>query len=513
MDCDVYPAPPAAPLSVPGGAEAPIAIAERAAVDPVTGRTTMFLRVVQIRGDTRPPYPTLRLAAGSGAPTDVGPTSTPIRVGPDPVAYATRTGESDDISLIEIEILSLNQQWRLQIHNTDTREHRYVCVVADMADRTRRPWLDIPAADLSFEAFTGETTPPQSLDVANYGPGPLQDLTADGAGLGSGFTLVAIAPRVIEPSQRGTARISFTGATTGSASTSYALSSSDPAAGPNPGHNNRITLTGTSRRRPPRWQFGDLLLLKNHRLHHLNRSNGQLTEVMADSPATRVAVHPQDGAAYLLVGNQVLVRVDRSTGAQRQLSHRLVSPRDLAIDGQGTISVLGSDGSRPVVVRLDSATGQESSRVALSGEPRAIALEANGNLVMTTDRAGAPASVDRVGLLSGQQTIIASGGIDDDQIGDVGGGLAVAVHANGEILALRKTQTNPGFVVRINPRTGSQAPLMNVNDGCTTLASADVLVLLIEGGHRVLRVIPGDGWEYLLSSSGLTHLAIVPNLP
>src|SRR6478672_10251453 len=65
MGFDVYPAPPSAPLTVPAAAAGPLVeVAERVSVDPVTGRTVMIVRVVQV--DTADGHsassPSIRLA-------------------------------------------------------------------------------------------------------------------------------------------------------------------------------------------------------------------------------------------------------------------------------------------------------------------------------------------------------------------------------------------------------------------------------------------------------------------
>jgi hypothetical protein len=255
MSFTVYPVPPAPPLPVAAATVGPLVeIAEHAAVDPTTARLLMVVRVVQVDagGGARPPAPTIGLAVDSGPPTVVGTAPTPLRVQPGVgplIALATLDPAStDDVHVVEIEVLAPGRRWSLQIGNTDAVGHRYTWVVGDTDQETRRPWFDVPAPALTFDALVGETAPAQDLPLANHGPGPLTLGDPDGLALGAGFRLVAVTPRTIGPNRRGVASIAFTASDRpGAPSTTHAFASNDPAAGSAAGHGNRVTLTATVR--------------------------------------------------------------------------------------------------------------------------------------------------------------------------------------------------------------------------------------------------------------------------
>jgi biotin carboxyl carrier protein len=253
---EVHPAPPSTPLAVPAGATGPLVeFAEHAALDPATGSTMMFVRVVQVNEGNGPaaPPPSIRLAVGAGPATAVGIAPTAIGAQPGtPAGIATLGASSDDVHLVEVEVLQ-PQTWHVQIANIDTRDHRYTWVVADSAAATLQPWLDVPVPNLAFEALTDETTPPQDVAIANYGPGPLTLNDPDGTDLGSGFRLLALTPHVIDGNHRAVASFGFTApGTPGTPATTHTFASNDPAAGSAAGHGNRIALTATVHPRPQR---------------------------------------------------------------------------------------------------------------------------------------------------------------------------------------------------------------------------------------------------------------------
>lgn len=256
MSFEVHPGPGAGPPSVPAGTSSSVAVSEHAAVDPVTGRNMMFLRVVQVgEGDARVgPPPSILLAAGAGPATEVGAAATPIAQthGGAAVAIATLSPEPDDVQLVEVELLlPTNLPWRIHLRNHDSVSRRYVLVVGSTSPETRKPWLDVVTRSLAFDVLTGATSPAKEATIANYGSGPLSMTDADGTELGLGFRLLAVTPRPIGANRRAVARIAFTaGATPGSPTTTRAFGSDDPAAGDTAGHDGRVTLTAIVRPRP-----------------------------------------------------------------------------------------------------------------------------------------------------------------------------------------------------------------------------------------------------------------------
>jgi biotin carboxyl carrier protein len=246
------------PLVVAAGAAgAVLTVADQSAIDPVTGRTSMFVRVVQI-GEPDDPAggagvdPVLRLGVAGGPLVAVG-AGTPItaQAGGDPVAVATVTAEGRGIYLVEVEVLESQPRWALQIANPDNRGHRYTGVLAGSKAATSRGWLDVVSASVSFDTLTGQSAPAQQVVIANYGTAPLSLADADGTDLGSGFRLVSVTPRPIGPNQRSIATIGFSApATPATPATVHDFASDDPTATDTTGHNKRLTLRATVRPRP-----------------------------------------------------------------------------------------------------------------------------------------------------------------------------------------------------------------------------------------------------------------------
>jgi thioredoxin 1 len=245
------------PLVVAAGAAgAVLTVADQSAIDPVTGRTSMFVRVVQI-GEPDDPAggagvdPVLRLGVAGGPLVAVG-AGTPItaQAGGDPVAVATVTAEGRGIYLVEVEVLESQPRWALQIANPDNRGHRYTGVLAGSKAATSRGWLDVVSASVSFDTLTGQSAPAQQVVIANYGTAPLSLADADGTDLGSGFRLVSVTPRPIGPNQRSIATIGFSApATPATPATVHDFASDDPTATDTTGHNKRLTLRATVRPR------------------------------------------------------------------------------------------------------------------------------------------------------------------------------------------------------------------------------------------------------------------------
>jgi WD40 repeat protein len=255
MAFDVYPA-----ASVPlrlreGEPSALIPLRVRSAVDPATGRDLMFLALVKVGAGCAapgPPDPTLRLRVGTGEPVVVaGPDPVPLRAqaGPDAgptVALATRAAVGPDRWLVTVEILQPGHPWALQIeHHGPADEHGFTWVVADDEAETGQPWIDVPTDPLRFRVKVGHRHV-LPVSIANRGTGVLALTGADGADLGSGFTLVDVTPRNVEPHTCATARIGFTGsAVPGTSSLDVRVGSDDPTAALS-GHPETLALRATT---------------------------------------------------------------------------------------------------------------------------------------------------------------------------------------------------------------------------------------------------------------------------
>jgi hypothetical protein len=528
VSLEVFPEAGSGPLSVAAGASsALIEVAEQSAVDPVTGRDSMFVRVVQIRdgddadGAGAAVPPVIRLGVAPGPVVAVGSAATPVAAQPggDVVAVATLTAEGGDIYLVEVEVLESQPQWVIQIGNADSRARRYIGVIASSRAAAARPWLDVWAGTLAFRAQVNETTAAQEVVIANYGPGPLTLSDADGADLGAGFRLVSVSPRPIGANRRAVAQIGFTApGAPGAPAIAHDFPSDDPAAGRIFGHNNHVTLTATVFR-PSLWSAGDVLGIQGFNLCRLDKAAGTWAAVVAVTPQADVfvAVDPASGDAVLLDAG-FLKRVDRFTGQVTALGvGRIVAPIGMAVDRNGIIVFLYRD-DKTRIGRVTLA-GAWTGAAEVSGltDPRGIALEANGDVVVACGGFGMDARVMRSAASNGQLSTVAASGSPS---GPVGG--PVAVERDGTILAMRRFQGagggftfSEGVLIRVNPRNGDQTSFT----GASALSEPTALVVAPDGtivvaaSGGVVTVNPGTAARTVLTSQTVRRLTVVPVLP
>jgi hypothetical protein len=523
VSADVHPAG-AGPLPVPAGTPGRLfSFTERAGIDAVTGRLVMYLRIAQIDDDPADPTaasPGVRLAAGAGPATDVGTAPTPIHTDPaaGPVALATRTDEPDALTLVEVEVLQPGQTWRLQIVNNDGRHHRYVWVVADTDNGTRRPWLDLPTTALAFQATVGETAPAQDLPVVNQGPGPLTLDDPDGTTLGAGFTLLSVTPRPIGLNRRGAARIAFT---TPAAPTELAIAhtfaSNDPGAGATAGHRNRIALSATVHP-APRWETGDVLMLTQLTLGRLDRATGLPVPVTTSTVgAADVAVDPITGDAVLL-GADFVSRVDRFTGVHTPVPEfsTLTDAVGLAVESDGTVVVL----DQGVLIRLSPEGARNDTDISVVGIPTAIALEADGGAVVTGERPGAVTvkSVWRINRLK-SITEVATGELRRTPAFSA---RPVVVERTGAILTAQQDKRfdgdlgfSAGSLVRVDPQSGQQQFIIErsllLADPASLAVTTDGTVLVSAGRALSAMHLQTGGLARLSAVAG-ARIAVVPPL-
>ncbi len=527
MSFEVFPEAGAGPLSIPAGASsALVEVGEHSAVDPATGRDSMFVRVVQIRDDDAgggAVPPVIRLGVVSGPVVPVGSFATPLAMQPggDVVAVATLSAEGDDIHLVEVEVLATQPRWVIQIGNADSRARRYVGVVASSRAATSRPWLDVWAGTLAFRAQVNETAAAQEVVIANYGPGPLTLSAADGADLGAGFRLVSVSPRPVGANRRAVVRIGFTAAgAPGAPAIAHDFVSNDPDAGRIFGHNNHVTLTATVSR-PSLWSAGDVLGIHGFNLCRLDMAAGTWVAVVAVTPQADVFVDvdPVSGDAVLLDAG-FLKRVDRFTGQVTALGiGRIVGPIGMAVDRNGIIVFLYRD-DKTRIGRVTLA-GAWTGAAEVSGltDPRGIALEANGDVVVACGGFGMDAKVMRSTASNGQlSTVAASGSLS----GPVGGPVAVAVERDGTILAMRKFQAagggfifSEGVLIRVNPRNGNQTSFTGASalSEPTALVVAPDSTIVAAAGGGVVAVNPATAARTVLTSQTVRRLTVVPVLP
>jgi hypothetical protein len=245
MAFDVYPDPPTAPLSLAKGVpSALIPFTEHAAIDPATGRNTMYIALIKLGSGSAspgPPAPTIRLQVNAGTPVDIG-TDTPLPNADQPVALATGTTAGPDRFLIEIEILQANNTWQLQIlHVGPADTHEFTWVVADTRSQVQQPWINAPGS-VTFEVLTGEQGS-KTVQIVNNGTGSLTLSDPDQTNLTHGFTLDTLTPRTVPPHGHAQATITFTGPTApGPSNAEWAITSNDPRATSQQGHNKLVKL-------------------------------------------------------------------------------------------------------------------------------------------------------------------------------------------------------------------------------------------------------------------------------
>jgi hypothetical protein len=523
VSADVHPTDSAGPLAVSAGtAGPPVAFTERAGIDPATGRLVMFLRIAQIDGDpadatTRAPG--VRLAAGPGAATDIGPAPTAVAADPvaGPVAMATRVEEPDALTLVEVEVLHPGSPWRLQIVNRDGRDHRYVWVVADSDEGTRRPWFDLPTPELAFRTAVGEAAAPRDLPVANHGPGPLTLDDPDGTVLGAGFTLLSVTPRPIGANGRGSARIAFTTpAAPAQLAIGHTFTSDDPGAGTAAGHRNRVALT-VEVYLAARWVPGDILLLGELTLDRLDRATGRPVPVGAVAAgAVDVAVDPTTGDA-LLLGTNFVKRVDRLTGAETALPGftTLATPVAIAVERNGTVVVLDAGSSSLIRIAPD---GTRTDTVAgVLANARDMTVGPDDTAVVTGVEPGEVSSRGKVWRIdrSGSTTVV---GTDHDAGSFRVRTRSIATESDGTILIGYQSQSFPGpfnaaSLLRIDPDSG-QAQFFIVDSRELTnpvsLAVTRDGTVLVSGSLGLFAVHPETGVPTPLTDVFVNRIAVVP---
>jgi hypothetical protein len=516
MAFTVYPVPPSAPLSVPAGAVGSLVeIAEHTAVDVATGRSLMIVRVVQVDGAGPPP--SIRLQVDVGAVTAVGTTPTALRDQPGdgpPAALATLGAVVDDVHVVEIELVSTNHTWHIQIANSDTRDHRYTWVVGDADSATYQPWLDVPAATLAFDAMAGATTPPRELSLMNYGPGPLSLDDPDDADLGSGFRLRTVTPRTVGGNRGAVAALDFTAPDgPGTQAVTHSFASNDPGAGSVAGHSSRVALTATVRPRP-RWQTGDILAIRGFDLCRLDQSTGELFLVTTDvAGAVAVSVDPSTGDAVVLGAGFDLKRVDRFSGGQTPFSGvpPVTAPVGLGVEKDGVIVVLADDDGAVTRIGPGGAVLATTFLVGL-GVPAGLAVAPDDDAVVIFNGLGEQAKAVGISRSTGRQSTIAGGG---DLSGPLGGVVAVTVDSDGTILVLRPTMGSGGALFRIGARDGSVVPVAagpELAQPSAVVAAADGTIIVAAGGG-VFAVHPASGAPSLLTEQHVRSLALVPELP
>jgi sugar lactone lactonase YvrE len=165
-----------------------------------------------------------------------------------------------------------------------------------------------------------------------------------------------------------------------------------------------------------------------------------------------------------------VVRIDPVTGAQTLVAagDNLRDPLGLALAPNGDLLIGESNafGFAGGILRIDPATGAQT--VMSSGgqfaDPGALALDANGDLLVADHNNIFAGRIFRVSLTSGQQTLLASGGGLVDPLG-------VAFDVTGDSLLIAEScrfsacAAGPA-VLRVNVLTGTQ----------TVLASGGLLV-------------------------------------
>lgn len=480
MTFDIHPDPPTSPLTLEKGAPSElIAIEERAAVDPVTGRNTMRLAVVKLGvgcSAPGPPHPTIQLQVNTGPLTTIGD-STQLSAGPgDAVAIASLVHQSSpELHLVEIELLRTGLTWRLRIqHDGPADRHQFVWVVADDANEVGQPWMDAPVS-LDFAGSVGLPVT-RTLTIANRGTGTLVLTDPDGADLGHGFVLDRITPDAVAPNACATAEVTFTGPGGGTHSSDFAIATNDSAAGTAAGHNGLVRLTATV----PILQPGDIVVGSRRSL----------------------STSPED---------RLVVRVDPATGQLTRIrtADRFDHSGPIAVEPTGNVLLIGRLDGTPDdrVVRLSRTTGR-LTRVAQLPGLQAITVESDGTIVVAheTGAFGNPRStIVRINPVTGAPTLVSEG----DNLKNVHN---LTIDRNGEFVATAATFENAlgrfvFRVIRIRPSNGAQTKVSedNLLTGVSDIVveqNGRILVADDRAG-RIIGVNPSSGAQQVVSEGQL----------
>jgi hypothetical protein len=248
MAFHVYPDPPTQPpLSVGPG------LTGSATIDLALGAATgsRTIRLTMLGSACTPPggaAPTVKLAAMGGSTLTLGAFYDSVFVGGTDVADARIVSEPSGVYRVDVQLYDLSvPAWTISFTNNDVTAHSFTWVTATSDSESLQPWINVTPNTLAYTALTGQSAIPLSVQVANFGTGPLTIADAPGASLGSGFTLGPVVPGPLAPNTCSALQISFLApAAAAQGSATYAVSSNDTTAQVSGQHNRLVSLASSS---------------------------------------------------------------------------------------------------------------------------------------------------------------------------------------------------------------------------------------------------------------------------
>lgn len=212
-------------------------------------------------------------------------------------------------------------------------------------------------------------------------------------------------------------------------------------------------------------------------------------------------------ADFSLGGPGRIVRVDPTTGGQTLITSGgfLVEAYGVVVDPSGSIiltdkTAFGGSGG---VIRVDPLTGLQTLITTgglLSGDPHGLVMDAAGQLIVAENLSG---RLVRVDPLTGSQTLISSGGLLNNPNG-------VALDADGNLI-VTTDQGASDQVIRVNALTGAQTLISSGGlfvgpRGVSVDAAGNIIVAdqdAFGGSSALFRIDPFTGTQTVISSGGL----------
>jgi DNA-binding beta-propeller fold protein YncE len=145
------------------------------------------------------------------------------------------------------------------------------------------------------------------------------------------------------------------------------------------------------------------------------------------------------------------------------------------------------------IIRVDPVSGEQTviTSGGLLGSPVGIALDANGQILAINQEGSGGAWIVRVDPATGSQTPVTSGGLFSRGIG-------LALDDSGNIFA----SDDAIGIIMVDPLTGSQSLLSSGSFWGITFDNAGDLVATDNRSQALLRVDPTNGSQTLISSGG-----------
>ena len=252
---------------------------------------------------------------------------------------------------------------------------------------------------------------------------------------------------------------------------------------------------------------GDIVIGATDAAYVLDRSTGNYAPVSSDPHFQYFGILATGPLGEVYVGDNrykiddfretnAIARIDPTTGTPTVVtSGGLGSIDGLAVDRQGRLFIADSSGDR--IIRVDLATG---TRETLSSRghlyyPRSVAIESDGSVLTTSYTSGStngPRQIVRIRSGTNAQEIVSLGGL-------LSRPHTVAVGPDESIYASDfGGNFSPPRVVRIHPRTGTQATISTFEGGDVYGITVDTSGFVLAAGRTgtdagIFRINPATG--------------------